>query len=96
MAAGSANRIYHSTITTASTAETVTLNYAYKTLQIVNRGTAEIYARTDGTAPTVGGAECWVATGGQTVLIPNTGTGASTQVELISATAPTAYSVIGN
>lgn len=101
MASGTAVRTYHTTITTAGTAETVTLQNSagqpkyYGSVLLINRGSAEVYVRTDGTAPTVGGAESWVVPPNNTVLVPNLGLG-HTSVSVVSATAGTAYSVLGN
>jgi hypothetical protein len=61
MATGNAKRAYHSALV-ASAVDTITLNQGFEFVEIINRtGAAEIYYTLDGTtAPTVGGADCYV------------------------------------
>ena len=46
---------------TANTVSTQTVDDGYETIEVLNMtGSAEVYFRVDGTAPTVGGAGCYV------------------------------------
>jgi len=82
----------HATLA-ASTADTVTFGADRDRVEIVNRGTSELYCTFDGTAPTVGGDDCDVVLAGAAlqVDVPTTG---NTAVKLISA-GSTPYSVRG-
>lgn len=94
MASGTATDAYHSTLT-ASTVDTVTLTSAAKRLRIINRsGTAEIYYTTNGSAPTVFGANCYVVVAAITEDSARNELGDQneTKVQLISSGTPT-YSV---
>lgn len=102
MASGTANSAYHSTLT-ASTVDTVTLDRNYRTVTVFNRGTGDIFLRTDGVAPTVDGNDCLVVPSNTSLIVPNRGlsneaalgVSANTSVQLISSGTP-AYSVVGN
>lgn len=91
-----ANRVKHVTLV-AATATTVTLTGYYKSLEVINLGDTAIYARTDGTNPTVKGDECDVIPPNSSLTVGgNTdwsqGSGAtrptSTSVRLISSGTP--------
>jgi len=73
----SAQQSYSGTLV-ASTAQTVTFGYSsnntpirYAYVAICNTGTTVIYARTDGTAATVGGDFCTAVEPGATVVMAN-------------------------
>jgi hypothetical protein len=99
-------RVTHGTLT-AATVATVTLSAYWKSVEILNRGTTEIYVNTDGTStpanPTVAGDEFDVippnsslSVSGRAAWSPTDGTTkpTTTVVKLISSATPT-YSVIG-
>jgi hypothetical protein len=77
----------HATLT-AATVDVVMFQQGTPTeIEVYNRGSADIYFRTDGTAPTVAGDDCYVVSAGQSLVIDG-----AAAVQLISASA-TAYSV---
>lgn len=89
------NRAYHGTLT-ASAVDTVTLSRAGAAVKIINRGgTNEIYYTLDGTAPTVGGDDCFVVpnqAGASDTRVNTQGASNTCVVKLISSGAMT-YSV---
>lgn len=78
----------HGTLT-ASTVATVALDGG-NNVEVVNRGTVDIFARTDGTNPTVGGADDdYVIPAGGYLSIPDEDSSSSTTtVKLISSGTP--------
>ena len=89
-------RTIHKTLT-ASSADVVTLDDDYAEVEVVNRGTSELYFTVDkGTAPTVGGDGTNVVMGGGALRVPSTlsRSGTPTLVRLIAADA-VPYSVTG-
>lgn len=64
-----AARVAHQT-TAANAVSVVTLTSAWNTVEVVNRGTTELFVRTDGTAPTVGGDDCDVVPGSSAISLP--------------------------
>ena len=96
MASYSGVHIKHATLT-AGTADTVTLDGDYTSVEIINRdGAAEIYVTVDtNVTPTVGGDNCDVLPAVIGALtLDASGYGTPTVVQLISAGAP-AYTVKG-
>jgi hypothetical protein len=97
MATVNKNRAYHGTLT-AATVDTVNLSRVYGRVQVLNRGGAnEIYWTTDGTAPTVGGDNCWVVpsqVGASDIRANSQAQSNTCVVKLISTGTPT-YSVLG-
>lgn len=96
MASGSALKTYHSTLT-ATTVETVTLTAWYRYVAVVNKSTSDfIYATTDGSTPTVEGADTYCVRPGETKVLFNEGTeiepalgvAAGVTVKLISSGTP--------
>lgn len=98
MASGSAFKTYHSTLA-ASTVDTVTLDAWGRYILVVNKSAAAtdyIYVTTDGTTPTVDGANTYVVMPGQSKLLfnegvepePGLGLAGSTVVKLISTGTP--------
>lgn len=75
----------------ANTVDTVTINRAGTQLIVLNRGTSDLYYRSDGGAPTVLGADSKVVPGGMWLSESYNDTPPFT-VELISV-GNTAYSV---
>jgi hypothetical protein len=95
MGAVTATPNYHGQLA-ANTVDVVTMNADWESIQVVNRsGTAEIYFTVNGTAATVGGANCYVLPACLGVATP-TGINfnAVTVIQLISSGTPT-YSIIG-
>lgn len=80
----------------AATVDTVTFTgIDFNEVEVLNRnGAAEIYFTVDGTAPTVGGTNCYVLPAAITSAIVGVPTTGATVVKLISAGTPT-YSVSG-
>ena len=102
MAAGSAVNAYHGTLVAAAV-DTVTLQRPYRAVQFVNRGSTDIFVRTDGGTPTVAGAESYVIPANTSVVLPmfvpiadnsDASPRTTSVVELISSGTP-AYSVQG-
>lgn len=96
MTAYSGSHVVHAQLT-ASTVDTVTLDGAYTSVEILNRdGSAEIYLNVNNpsTAPTVGGTNCDVLPAALGSITLDAGVNTPTVVQLISAGTP-AYSVKG-
>jgi hypothetical protein len=91
MANYSAAKVKHQTLG-ANAVDVVTLTAKFKAVEVLNRGSVEIYFRIDGTAPTVGGDNCFVAPAGAVLQVPSLQ--ASDVVRLIASSA-CAYSVTG-
>lgn len=96
MASGNAIKAYHSTLA-AATVDTVTLDAWGKYLLVINKSTADyIYVTTDGSAPTVEGANTYCVSPGQSKVLFNEGVepepalalSGSTVVKLISSGTP--------
>jgi hypothetical protein len=83
----------HAKTLVAATADTVTYDDREDIIEVITDGTADIYFRTDGTAPTVGDPKAYRVPAGERSrkVTPNANT-VPTQVKLISAATPT-YSV---
>lgn len=93
MAAYNVTKAKHAQLA-ASTADTVTLGGDFASAEVVNRdATAEIFATTDGSTPTVGGDNTFIIRPGQSRVI-EVPTAGNTAVKLISSGTPN-YSVIG-
>jgi hypothetical protein len=92
VASYTANSVTHQTLA-AATVDTVTLALDFNQVEVLNRGTTDIYFTADGTTPTVGGNDCQIvlAGGGVKVDVPTAG---ATVVKLISSGTP-AYTVTG-
>jgi hypothetical protein len=80
----------HPTLT-ASTEDVVSFGRDYSQVEVLSRGTADIYFTVDGATPTVKGAGTQVCTAGSSVTV-NSVSGKHTTVRLISA-AVVEYSV---
>jgi hypothetical protein len=95
MGAVTATPNYHGQLT-AGVVDTVTMNGTWESIQVVNRsGTAEIYFTVNGTAATVGGANCYVLPACLGVATPGrVNFTAPDTISLISTGTPT-YSIIG-
>lgn len=86
----------------ASTVTTVTFANNYPQLEVVNRGTGDIFVTTDGSTPTVAGNETWVVPSNSAALLtnllapndPSDNTVDGATVNLISSGTP-AFSVSG-
>lgn len=90
--------IQHGTLT-ANAVTTITLDEPYQALTVLCRATAaaEIYFRSDGTVPTVGGADCHVVTFQvPMVLVEDAGDGENNLVVQLISNANTAYTVMGS
>jgi hypothetical protein len=93
MASASTDHLYTGT-TVASTVDTITSTRQTRIIEIRNTGTlGALYARADGVAPTVKGADCYVVPVGQSTLIhtpvmqnPLLDTVVYPSVQIISAT----------
>lgn len=82
---------HHSLV--AATVDTVTMANDFDQVEVLNRdGAAEIYFTVDGSAPTVGGANCQVLPACIGAAICGVASSGNTVVRLISAGTP-AYSV---
>jgi hypothetical protein len=90
MANYSANIAKHATLV-AATVDMVTLAQDAQQVEVINRGTVDIYFRVDGTAPAVGGDDCEVLPAGASLIVPTPNS--TTVVELISSGTPP-YSVV--
>lgn len=84
----------HATLA-AGVVDVVPLKRAGDFVEVANRGTAEIYCRCDGVAPTVAGDDCYVVGAGAVRLIPMPSAKASVTFQLICASS-CAYSVTRN
>jgi hypothetical protein len=91
MANYSAAKVKHQTLG-ANAVDVVTLTAKFKAVEVLNRGSVEIYFRVDGTPPTVGGDDCFVVVPGASLQVPSLD--ASDVVRLIAAST-CAYSVTG-
>lgn len=69
MATGSAKRVFHGTLV-ATTVDTITMSNLTASVQVDNRGSGDIFVTTDGTTPTVGGAECYVVPANSNRVFP--------------------------
>lgn len=78
----------------AATATSDTIISQCSHIEIVNHGSGVIYARFDGTAPTVAGAGCFPVLAGERFRYRAPGPNGTPQVGLISAGTPT-VSIIG-
>ena len=85
-------RIQHGTLV-AATVATVTLDSDHSNVEILNRGTDEIFFTVDGAAPTVDGNDVEIVPGGSALQVAAPKKGA-TVVRLISTGTPK-YSVRG-
>lgn len=75
----------HATLT-AATVDTVTFGREAESIEVQNRGASDIYFRTDGGTPTVGGDDTYVVVPSTVRKVPNGGlSDASTVVKLISS-----------
>lgn len=94
MATLNATRVAHGTLT-ANTVDVVTLTGgAQANVEVLNRSaTADIYFRTDGTVPTVGGTDCDIVPAGGAVKL-SVPVATATVIKLISSAAA-AYSTTG-
>lgn len=84
--------------TVANTVTTVTFNNWNSTVEVVNRGTSDLWFRTDKVDPTIGGDDChfvapssWMdaVKNGQPPSQPGSGIVSTTEIRLISAVATT-------
>jgi hypothetical protein len=91
MATYTVNKGKHATLG-AATVDTVNVSSTH-TVEVLNRGAADIYFTIDGSVPTVGGDDTYIAPAGQPVVV-TTDESRITVVKLISASNP-AYSVMG-
>lgn len=82
----------HATLV-AATVDTVGLGRDFDNVEVMNRGTTELYFTAEGQTPTVGGDDCFVVQGGATRRV-QPASGQPTQIKLIS-TAAVPYSVTG-
>ncbi len=95
MANYSVNRAKHATLV-AATVDTVSFVSATAEVEVVNRGTDDIYYTVDGSTPTVGGDDTYIVRGGEAVGAPkNFVNPLVAQVKLMSSGSP-AYSVEAN
>lgn len=79
----------HAFALSTSTVETVTFTDNVSAVQIISDGTAAVYYTTDGSTPTVGGANCYLIPAAVCVeerAMPQQGTDA---IKLISSGTPT-------
>lgn len=71
--------------TTANTAQTVTLNSDYQTVDVINvSGASAIYCRSDGVNPTVKGDDCDVVVAGVGAFTTLDAPGNNTEVRIIT------------
>lgn len=91
MATISVSRSKHTTLT-AATVDTVTLTGGWDAIEVMNRGTDDIYFSVDGTTPTVAGDNSFVVRAAEALVVP--AKTVNDVVKLISTSA-TAYSVTG-
>lgn len=85
-------KVKHGTLT-SNTVATVDLGVDADTVEVVNRGTQDIYFRIDGTNPTVAGDDCEIVTAGTALEVTRKAAGNAT-AKLIS-TGAAAYTVRG-
>lgn len=80
----------HATLTAGDgNHDVVNFTSSYYRFEIVNLGSVDIYVRSDGTAPTVGGDGTEIVRAGEAVTHQTAGRYASSQVMLVSAGTPT-------
>jgi hypothetical protein len=91
MANISASKIKHATLG-VNTADVVTFSKSFKAIEVLNRGSVEIYFRVDGTNPTIGGDDAYVVMPGAPLQVPSL---ANPDVVRLIASASCAYSVTG-
>lgn len=92
MAVYEANSIKHAT-TVAGVVDEITLHNDYSSFEVINRGTDDLYFRSDGSDPVVGGDDCEIVPGGASVLILSPGR-KRIRVKVVSVGA-TPYSIAG-
>jgi len=97
MATYAAAKAKHATLT-ASTVDTVTLSNC-SNVEVLNRGTTELYFTVDGTTPTVAGDNCYIVQAGAALQVPGSSPTyvqdrVAIAVKVISSAA-VAYSVTG-
>lgn len=91
MASYTVARAKHATLA-ANTVDTVTFTLEHANVEILNRSAVDyLYARTDGTAPTVAGDDCDAIPPGGAGLFPLR----EQTVKIISSGSAAAYSVTG-
>lgn len=88
-----ASRIKHGTLTPA-TVETVVLNPSLNKVEVLNRGTSDIFVTVDQTTPSVLGDDAEIAQAGTSIVLP-VGSSNNTIIKLISSGA-VAYTVSGS
>ena len=94
MASYTVARSKHATLV-AATVDTITLERDYSQVEIVNRGTEDIWATVDGSTPVAAADDTIFVGTGQFLVLSMPTTGAGTDVvKLISAGTPS-YSVTG-
>jgi hypothetical protein len=92
MANYSVTRAKHATLT-ANVVDTVSLSEDFDSVEVVNRGSAELYFTAEGQQPAIGGDNTYIVMpGGGVTMQPATNN--LTVVKLVSPAA-TAYSVTG-
>jgi hypothetical protein len=80
----------HATLTAGDgNHDVVNFTSSYRRFEIVNMGTADIYVRSDGTAPTIGADNTEVVRAGEAATHQTAGGYASSQVMLVSVGTPT-------
>lgn len=94
MASYTVTRSKHATLV-ASTVDTVTLSLDYSQVEIVNRGTVDIWATVDGTTPVAGADDTIFVGAGQFLVLTLPTTGAGTDVVKLISTGTPSYSVTG-
>jgi len=83
--------------TVSNVVTTVTFTSWYRPIEVVNRGSADMWARFDGVDPTIGGDECFFVPAQSFIAVNNpklppeiaTGITSNTEVRLLTATACT-------
>jgi hypothetical protein len=73
----------------AATPQTVTVDGGFGWIEVVNTGTGNVYFTVDGSVPTVGGDDTWVAVPGFSSVLENVDRAGTVDVKLISAGTPT-------
>jgi hypothetical protein len=91
MANYSAAKVKHQTLS-ANVVDVVTLTAKFKAVEVLNRGSADIYFRVDGTAPTVAGDDCFVVVASASLQVPSLD---ESDVVRLIASSSCAYSVTG-
>lgn len=101
------NRVTHGTITTGGTAQNATLAHMFGYVEVLNRGTDFLYARTDGQPAVVAGDDSDVIPPNSAAVLfvaaaqsfdqgnPTTTQPTGTTVSLISTTAGLPFSLAG-